>query len=72
MEGWTIKDILDIGLSAVLLFLLINERTDRKAMTERIFGYLEAAREQRHKMAQDLTTARLRAERSDKDNPPPK
>lgn len=63
------NEILDLGLSAVLLYLLTSERSERKAMTDRIFGYLEEARRKRHEMANALTSAALRADRDAEQKP---
>jgi hypothetical protein len=69
MEQLTLGEVINGGIGVVLLFLLIKEqkaretdRTERNAMTERVFRYLEEARDKRHQMAQAIAASRLGTE----------
>lgn len=63
MEALTLVDVIDLGLSGVLLFLLLRREQRFDALIERILGYLEAAREQRHKMASEVTALKLQVQK---------
>lgn len=43
------------GLAAVLLYLLLEERKARKALEDRVFGYLDDEREETRGMIEEVT-----------------
>lgn len=71
MEAITLVDVIDLGLSGVLLFLLLRSEGRLDRLLERILGYLEAAREQRHKMQSEVTALRLQVDKQNGKKTPP-
>lgn len=54
MEPFNLKDVLDLGTSAVLLFLLWQLWAEYRKTNDRLFTYLEEARKDRMKLAQAM------------------
>lgn len=62
MDNLTLKDILDLGvngLSIVGLWLLWGRLT---VVTDRLFSYLEQAKDERHKMRNELQAVKTSTE----------
>jgi len=62
MEGLTLKEVLDLGLTGVLAVGVVALWNRLGKLTDRMFVYLESAREDRHRMQAELTTLRLNRE----------
>lgn len=56
MAELTLVDVLDLGLSGVLLFLLLRREQRFDGLIDRILRYLEEGRVQRHKLANEVQT----------------
>lgn len=74
MEALTLVDVIDLGLSGVLLFLLLRVMDRFDKLLERVLSYLEAAKEQRHKMATEMTALKLQVQKQNGHplKPPPR
>jgi len=66
MENLTVKEVLDLGATAVLAVGVIALWKRLTSITDRMFIYLEAAKRDRHEMRNEMNANRLR-----RDMPPP-
>lgn len=62
METLTIKDLADLGASGFLILAVIGLWRSNNSLQDRIFQYLEEARRERHKMAQEVTALKLESD----------
>lgn len=70
MEQFPLTEILDLGLSGVLLFMLWQLWNRFTALTDRLFVYLEEAKQDRHNLRAQITASNLAQQDRDQNRRP--
>lgn len=73
MENLNLKDVVDLGMTAILLYINRDLWTRLNALQDRIFTYLEEGRKSRHDQSSQITALKLQLDNMvDKDQQTPK
>lgn len=62
-NGVNVAEILDLGLSGVLMFLLLRREGRFDALIDRVLGYLEQAKRERHSLRNEVQSLKLAQEK---------
>lgn len=68
MEQLTLKDVLDLGLQGASIVAIVALWKRLSSITDRLFGYLEAAKTERHRVYNEMTTRNLSQDVKDAKN----
>lgn len=73
MENLNLKDVVDLGMTAILLYINRDLWTRLNALQDRIFTYLEEGRKSRHDQSSQIAALKLQLDSMvDKDQQTPK
>lgn len=59
MENLNLKDVIDLGMTAILLYINRDLWTRLNALQDRIFTYLEEGRKSRHDQSSQIAALKL-------------
>lgn len=62
MENFNLKDVIDLGMTAILLYINRDLWTRLNALQDRLFKYLEEGRQSRHDQSSQINALKLKVD----------